>query len=331
MPPAAETLPPLDAKQERCRRIARSLGLVGFAVGLCVLAGWAFHLPSLISVFPGLVAMKSNMAIGLCLGGWSLFLLTGPARGTWQRRVSATLAGAMVLLGTLTLAEYLVGRSFGLDEWLFRDPYVSDAPGRMAPVTAANLVCLGLALWCLQWPGKIIVAQALTVVPVFTSVLAIVSYLYGVSSLYKSGHFTAVALHTSVTLLLLCVGVWCAGSRVGFMRVVTNAEMSGTLVRRCGPVALVLPFFIGWLRVQGISRGWYSGGMGVVLVAMANATTFVVVLCVGACPNAAGPPPKPASSRAKETFANWPTPCRRLSGRRDPTEFSITPTAVGMS
>ena len=96
MPPAAETLPPLDAKQERCRRIARSLGLVGFAIGLCVLAGWTFHLPLLTSVFPGLVAMKSNTAVGLCLGGWSLFLLTGSAAGTQQRRASAALAGGMV-------------------------------------------------------------------------------------------------------------------------------------------------------------------------------------------------------------------------------------------
>ena len=39
------------------------------------------------------------------------------------------------------------------------------------------------------------------------------------------------------------------------MQVATNAETSGLLVRRYVPAGLVLPFLIGWVRVQAVRLG----------------------------------------------------------------------------
>lgn len=234
------------------------------------------------TVFPGLVAMKPNTAVCLCLGGLSLLLLAQPRPDPRKRRASALLAGAMALVGALTLVEYLTEWRFGIDELLFQDRYVSRAPGRMAPITAFNFVCLGTALWLLRFPHRTVIAHTLAIGTACTSILAMVGYLYGVPSLYESGRFSAIALHTSVAFLLLSVGVWCAGSRVGFMRVLTNSETSGMLVRRYLPAALIVPFLIGWLRVQGVRYGWFDPELGVVIVAMTNATAFVVLVWIGA-------------------------------------------------
>ena len=282
MTSASEILPAANAVPARCLRIARLLGLAVGAVGLCVLIGWCFHLPALTTVLPGLVSMKPNTALCVLSGGVSLFLLTQTDAPRWRHQTAMVLAAAMALIGALTLLEYLTGRSLGMDEWLFRDPAISAAPGRMAPMTSVNTLCLGFALLLLRFPRRIVLAHALALGTAFTSILAIVGYCYGVASFYQAGHFTAVAVHTSGAFLCLCVGVWCVGSQAGFMRIVTNAETSGTLVRSCIPAAAALPFLIGWVRVQGVRLGWYGPEVGVVIVAMANATAFVALLSVAA-------------------------------------------------
>ncbi len=276
------TLPDAATAETRCLFLARLLGLAAACIGLCVLTGWTFHLLPLVTVLPGLVAMKANAAVCLCLGGLSLFLLANSAPGSRGSRFSGVLALGMGSIGAITLVEYLTGYQFGIDELLFKDLFQSAAPGRMAPLTAINSICIGSALLLLQTPRRTVVAHTLAIGVSFSSVLATVGWLYGVGSLYQSGNFTAVALHTSAAFLLLSTGVWCVGCRHGFMGVVTNTETSGLLVRRYGPVAVVLPFVVGWLRVQGVRLGWCSSEVGVVLVAMTNAAVFLTILWIGA-------------------------------------------------
>ncbi len=279
-----EMVSPHPFTRERCHLVARCCGLIVSALGLCVLAGWLFDFRPLMTVLPGLVAMKPNTAVALCLGGLGLFLFTRPSTGpdTAICTLSTTFAIAVALIGALTLMEYATGLNFGIDELLFRDGISSGAPGRMAPITAANCVCLGSALTCLRSAKRKLWSHALTGCAAFTSLLTVLGYFYGVPSLYEAGHFTAVALHTAAAFLLLCIGVWCAASEHGFMRVVTDPGNSGKLVRRFGLASIVLPFLIGWLRVQGIRYGWFGVEMGVVLVAMANAGIFTSLVWIGA-------------------------------------------------
>ena len=271
-----------SAIEAHCLRAARLLGLAVSAIGLGVLLGWTFHLLPLMTVLPGLVTMKANTAVCFALAGISLFLLSGPEQSAGRQKASGLLAAVMALLGALTLAEYLSGHSLGLDELLFKDLFASAAPGRMAPLSALNFCAIGLALGLLQFPRRTGVAPALAGAVAFNCLLAILGCLYGVDALYRSGRFTAVALHTSVAFLLLCAGIWLVGHRTGFMRVVTNAHTSGLLVRRYGPAAVILPLVIGWLRVQAVRLGWCSVEVGVVIVALANAVSCLTLVWIGA-------------------------------------------------
>src|SRR5271170_2930880 len=105
-----------------------------FVVGIVVFLGWAFDIALLKSVFPGLVTMKANTAIGLALSGLTLALLSREQVGTPIRFCSAVLSVVVVALGALTLGEYFFGWSLGIDELLFRDATTSvgtSQPGRM--------------------------------------------------------------------------------------------------------------------------------------------------------------------------------------------------------
>ncbi len=268
----------------RCMQIARGASGLAILIGLSVLAGWLLDFRPLMTVLPGFVTMKPNTAVAFCFAGLSLFLVSLSAEGQngrW-RTLSVALAGAVVTIGALTLGEYAAGINLGIDELLFRDFAISRAPGRMAPITAANFVCLGLALIFLRLPKRTAWAHALPGWVAFTSLLAVVGYFFDVNSLYQSGQFTAVALHTAIGFLTLCIGVWGASSRYGFMRLVTGSGTSGMLVRRYGLAALVLPLLIGWLDMQCASYGLYGKEFGSALFAMTNVVTFAGLVWFGA-------------------------------------------------
>ncbi len=271
-----------------CMKVTRFTSLLAIVIGLSVLVGWLFDFRPLMTVLPGFVAMKPNTAIGLCFSGLSLFLFACPVHGgnRLPRTLAGTLAGAVAIIGAVTLAEYIVGFNVGFDELIFRD-FVDNAtasypPGRMAPVTAFNFVCLGVALVLLHFPRRTRWTHLLTGCAGLTSLLAIVGYFYGVTSLVMSGSFTAVALHTAISFLALSTGIFCATSHVGFMRVITASGTSGTLVRRYGLAAIVSPFLVGWLRVQGGHQGWYGMELGAAIFAITSAAIFATLAWIGA-------------------------------------------------
>ena len=268
----------------RCLQIARGAGLLAILIGLSVLAGWVFGVRPLMTVLPGFVAMKPNTALAFCFGGLSLFLFLRPQARAKRHLIalSTIFAGAVAIIGMCTLLEYATFFNLGIDELLFRDPAASSAPGRMAPITAFNFVCLGLALVLLRFPKRTAWVHALAGLAAFASIFVIVGYFFGVASLYQSGNFTAVALHTAIAFLTLCTGLWCATSHYGFMQIVTGTGTSGMLMRRYSVAALVLPFLLGWLRLQGERSGWYGPELGVALLAVANSMAFAILVWIGA-------------------------------------------------
>ncbi|HMJ04638.1 MAG TPA: response regulator [Chthoniobacterales bacterium] len=109
-----------------------------------------------------------------------------------------------------------------------------------------------------------------------------VGYFFEVDWLYHSGKFTAVALHSAAAFLALCLGIWAATSRYGFMRIVTSPGTSGMVVRRYGVAAVVLPLLIGWLHMTGEQHSWYEEEFGAALFAMIHATAFAFLVWIGA-------------------------------------------------
>ena len=256
-------------------------------IAVTVLVGWVTGYRSLITVLPGFVAMKANTAVALWCVAMSLLLFAqcGQRAGKHARLFSIAFAILGGALGALTLVQYGTGWNAGIDELLFRDFDRKSSgyfPGRMAPISAFNLTCLGLALTFLHYRDKVRAAHWLTACAGFTSLLSFVGYAYGVAPLYQPGNFTAVAFPTAVAFLALCVGLYAATSRVGFMQLVTGPGASGMLVRRYGIPAVVLPLLIGWLRMEGEHHGLYGPQIGMALHSIANMVTFAILVWVGA-------------------------------------------------
>lgn len=239
---------------------------ISMAVGCLVLLGWALDIPLLKSVFPGLVTMKANTALGFVLSGVSLGLPR-------MRRVAVACAGLVLLLGALTLGEYLSGGNFGIDQMLFPDDAGATqtfAPGRMSPATALNFVLLGLALLTLQtWRG-FWDTEFPAIVVLVVSALALVGYAYGVESLYRIGPYSSMALNTAALFAALSLGVLSARQDGVLLGIVASEALGGFLARRLLIAAVAIPFLLGGLRLLGQQAGYYDTEFGLALFAVSN-------------------------------------------------------------
>ena len=196
------TEPPTNS-DSRLTRVADGCALAVAALGLAVLAGWLLGSEPLQSVLPHFATMKCNTALGFLLAGSALFFRGKPA-------VRLGLAGAVALLGALTLGEIFAGRDFGIDQLFVRDA-AGQPPGRISPATAVGFVISGAALGLLgarragaRW------AEALAIGAGTLGSIALLGYALGTRNLYSIPGFGSMALHTAAGFVVLAAGLLCA-------------------------------------------------------------------------------------------------------------------------
>ena len=259
-------------------RIARHFsalaGVVVSLIGALVLIAWLANISAVQTVLPGLVSMKPNSALAMLAGGLGLvFWRRGVPRG---RRFTLVCAALILFIAVLTLVEYATGMDLHIDQIAFRDLAPVHFPGRMAHVTALNFLMMGLALSSLA-RGKIITAQLLSLLPIFSALLAIVGYLYGLPLLYGSGHYSAMALHTVVGFLLLGMGVLFADADHGVVCVICSATNAGWMARSLLPFAIFVPIVLGLIFIH--PRFNYGiPNLGIALIVVLNIFFFVILI-----------------------------------------------------
>jgi len=266
----------------RLKLLTRFAALFSACLGSFVLAGWAFDVPMMKTVLPGLASMKPNTAICVASTGLSLWLFTAQEDGKLKRKLtlgsSMTLAFVVFGIALATLFEYLYGWNFHFDELLFKDlvPDGHSLPGRMAPNTAISFAALGYALILLPVESKegYRPAQFLSLIPALFSLSAIVGYLYSVVSFYRVASYTGMAMHTAVAIFLLSHGIFFQYPNRGVAAVISSQSLGGVVVRRLLPAAFLIPMAIGWVCVEGQKAGFYGAEFGLALMVTLNVVVF---------------------------------------------------------
>lgn len=228
-------------------------GLAGL-IGAVVLSGWWFHISALKSILPGVVSMKPNTALAFVVAGMALALLArAPPSLRWMR-AGQWLAGLVVLIGGLTLCEYIFGCQLGLDELLFRDDSNAAAtliPGRMAPSTAVCFVVLGLSLVGIGWEPRrgFRPAEWLVLAIAGVSLISLVEYAVGQPIIYGFSEYTRMALHTASSFIVLSAGVLLARpaqGMVGLLRAGRIGPVERAVYVATGMALLVVLALGGW-------------------------------------------------------------------------------------
>jgi PAS domain S-box-containing protein len=248
----------------RFRQASKAISAIVASLGLVVLGGWAFNLPSLTYIRPSFQSMKANTALSfLCLGA-GLWLAQDDK---WQRG-RRILGSFVVIIAGLTLAEYAFHASFGIDQLLFRDARTSSLsayPGRMAIATATCFLLLGVAVTLLGTKKAVALQRSLVGVCFAVSFVALCGYLYGAHSLYSITAYSTVAVHTSAGFLAACFAYFLSQPDQGIVSIAASETNSGLLLRTLAPAIIVVPIVIGWLRLAGQSAGLYDTPFGIAL------------------------------------------------------------------
>ena len=269
---------PLSAKLRIAPAIALWASIALITLGVVVLIGWAFAIVWLKSLGSEMVNMKPNTALCLALSGLSLLLLRTEAASGARLRVGQACATVVIIIGTLTVIEFVIQQNLGIDNALFPAATAADDrfQGRMALATAASLVLLGNALLFIneKSKGKSLV-DILTGFAGALTLLSFLAYIYKVEALQRLLPFTGIALHTIIGLFILCFGLLFARAKDSFVSVFLSDTSGGMVARRLLPIAIVIPPLLGWFRLIGERRGLYEPAFGIAVVA-----TFLVILLV---------------------------------------------------
>lgn len=259
---------------------ARFAGAFAAALGALALLGWVFGNGALTSLFTHMESLKANAAISFIAAGAALYLAAvGPGHEAFVRM----LAVFVLAVAIVTLAEYVSGRAFGIDELLFRDPG-GIIPGRPAPNTALAFALLGGALLVLDMRARKgwAPAEYLAVGAALIGFFALVGYAYSVQTLYRIAADTSMAIGSAAALVLLALGVFAARPRRGVTAVIISDGAGGLMARRLLPAAVVLPLALGGLRLVGQRAGLYDTEFGLALFASANVMVFAGLVLANA-------------------------------------------------
>ncbi|MEG4310181.1 PAS domain S-box protein [Microcoleus sp. AT8-B1] len=265
------------------KRSSQMASLLVIAIGCLVLLGWQFDISLLKTGFPGMTStMKANTAICFLLAGVSLRLLQYQ-KTRLHDRIAQGMAGLIMIVGMLTLSQYIFGWKLGIDEWLFRD-FVSSAtpyPGRMGINTALNFVLMGVALLLLGQKSQRItwLAQIFSSVAALISLLALFAHLFNVDILERLATITTTQpVNAIVTFFILYGGILWLRPKEGLMQVVTSPLVGGVMVRWLLPWATIFPVTLNWFTLQGQKLGWYNANFGYTLRSTVMVFTFSILI-----------------------------------------------------
>ena len=198
------------------------------------------------------------------------------------RILSLALAIVAGTIGAAKLIGYIVGIPVRLETILFGielQELAARIPNQMAPNTALNFVALGLAVCLLDArPRRFPVCNILALVSTATALLALVGYAYGVTQFTRvSAFFIPMALHTAITFVVLSLGILFARSDAPLPQIFSSEGLARLVAVRLFPVATVVVFCLGWLRLYGERRGYFPGAVGTALLVVVIIFIFVAL------------------------------------------------------
>jgi len=217
------------------------LALGGFTclIGFLVIIGWFFHLPVLIKISPAFNSLKFNTALGLFLGGFGIIFIHHQRIIVWASGI------LLMVLGTMTLWQYLMGSNIGIDQFFIRDYLTSTSqfPGRMAPQSALCFLLFGTGLLVdrlvkhqnivMSW--RCLCGAFLLVI----GVTAIFGFFTHIPFAYTWGSYNALAVHSAIGFIFLGTAMMLTS--------LGNAYLS-LAVMSLGGISLGLQVYYGLLQ-----------------------------------------------------------------------------------
>jgi PAS domain S-box-containing protein len=258
-------------------------GLSVALIGCLVLLGWSLAPSALKGAQAGWPLMGPVAALGFILTGLSLWLSCHFPQHRAVRVLAYLCAALVLLLSGAALYQYFTGWDTGLDRWLLpsqRKRGVQSLSGRLPLSSGVNFLLTGAALLLLRWETRCgwRPAQLLAFVAGMIALQALMSFGYQVRPAGQAAADEGAVVSAAALFITLAAGILVAHPDRGLMRVVTSRTAGGLIARRLWLAAVVIPFVLGWLRLEGERAGWYDTAFGVSLSSAVMAVLFLALI-----------------------------------------------------
>lgn len=273
----------LIVRELRCRRFALALSAIVALIALTILAGWVFDIESLKGFVLGPVVMIPLTAISFLCAAAAIAIQTLDSDNSALRRCGSALSALVLALGSLMLAQRIVGFELPINTLLFGEAlrrYPYRPLGMMAANSALNFTCIGLSL-C--FPSVHVrdrrVANGFALAVICVASIALVGYAYGVRALYSFDQYAAMALSTAVCSLALGMALIAAKPKCGLAATLIAEDAGGMFTRKLLPIALIVPFVLGlgWLQARRLELLGRETAVALVVVLIAAIYTAVLL------------------------------------------------------
>ncbi|TWI09057.1 GGDEF domain-containing protein [Aerolutibacter ruishenii] len=242
-------------------------GLVMIGFGLAVLLGWSHDFSLTGAAIVGRWDMKPGAAIGFMMAGVALLLSRN--RGRVPQAAGRMLSLSVLVLGALTLVEYLWTLDLGIDH-LFDDVdahRLGRPPGRIAELAALAFVFLGGVGYLVSVRRGLWLRECLAIGVIAIAMTGMASYGFALAG-QGNDLFAHMPIHTSLMLLLGALGWMSSVPTTGLTSVATANSLGGAFARRLLLPALLLPVAFSFVFKALQSRFGVSEVFASVLAAL---------------------------------------------------------------
>jgi PAS domain S-box-containing protein len=259
----------------KSRGISFLAGALITLIGAAFLFGWESYVALSKSLFPTLLTMTANSALGFALAGLGLWLGANQQARRWQRWGARLCGIAVCALGAITLFQDVFGVDFGIDHLLYDEIGPSSAvavPNRMSANSALAFVCAGLSVTLLdvQTRRGSVPSQVFAIGILLIGLEALIGYLYGLHFLYYGiAPHTGMPLVSAVLFLWLGVAALVARPQRGLIEPIMKESSAGSLARRLLLVAVAVPLAVGAVQNIGLRADLFSAELGAAILVVA--------------------------------------------------------------
>lgn len=224
--------------------------------------------------------MNPLIACGFIGASISLLLLLWSRGGKTGIKISGALALIILALGAFKLCVVGFHWQIDVDNWLSPGKLAaaSDPSIYFAPKSAFALLLIGGGLLLLRRPRTYRYAEIVSLCLIAIGALSLQGYAFGLLELYAAPNFVPPSVASGLGIALMGTAMLFAQTEHGAMNLLASSTAGGLLARRLMPIAVLLPFLLGKLRLWGETAGWYDAKFGVALFSTAFIFLFLGVV-----------------------------------------------------
>lgn len=254
--------------------------LSGFVIlySLLVLAGWLLDVKALRQPFPNTIAMNPVAAVLFILGGTGLLIKTSNRHTGIPQMIASLFSFLLITIAVLKIADVVFDFPFNIDSLFFsqkpdRQDFRSGNELDINSVFCFMMTGIALSFLHTETKGKRLPSQYFAVITILLSLLALITYIYRVQApVSDSPEFIPLGTYSAFLFLVLSVAILFVYPGKGLMKHITGNYSGSANARMLIPAAIVIPIFLGLLRVAAYRAGLISLELGMSLL------VFVIIL-----------------------------------------------------